>query len=92
VLNYKSPYPKDKKLKEDKTIEVTPYEFWKSFIGEKFNQESEEEIIEESLETKERVSTSYDYWKSVIEEQSGPQDIGESHVVHDIVMKKRDPN
>ena len=67
---FKSPYkdrPK-KEVKEEK-VEVSPYEFWKSFIGEE-EEVSDETIVEETEEVIERTPTSYDYWKSVITEQA----------------------
>jgi len=91
-LNYKSPYKKyskDKYVKEE-VKETTPYEYWKSFIGEK--EQVEEEVIEESVEVIEKPLTSYDYWKAKVEEQAGSEDRGERHVAHDVAMKKRDPN
>ena len=66
---FKSPYkdrPK-KEVKEEK-VEVSPYEFWKSFIGEE-EEVSDETIVEETEEVIERTPTSYDYWKAVITEQ-----------------------
>jgi hypothetical protein len=67
---FKSPY-KDRPKKEFKTeeTELTPYEFWKSFIGEE--EQVEEDVIEESTEVDERPLTSYDYWKAIAEEGAG---------------------
>jgi len=64
-----SPY-KDRPKKEvkEEVVEVSPYEFWKSFIGEE-EEVSDETIIEETEEVIERTPTSYDYWKAVITEQ-----------------------
>ena len=89
---FKSPY-KDRPKKEFKTeeIEVSPYEFWKSFIGEE-QEQVEETIIEESVEVIERTPTSYDYWKAKLQEGAGSEDRGERHVAKDAAMRKRDPN
>ena len=90
-IDYKSPYNKPKKEFKEETKELTPYEFWRSFIGEE-EQAQEEGVIEESLEVIEKPLTSYDYWKAKLEEQAGSEDRGERHVAHDVAMKKRDPN
>lgn len=66
-INYTSPYNKPKKEYKEET-ELTPYEFWKSFIGEE-EEVSDDTIIEETEEVIERTPTSYDYWKAVITEQ-----------------------
>ena len=67
---FKSPY-KDRPKKEvkEEVVEVSPYEFWKSFIGEE-EEVSDETIVEETEEVIERTPTSYDYWKAVITEQN----------------------
>ena len=87
-----SPY-KDRPKKEvkEEAVEVSPYEFWKSFIGEE-QEEVEENVIEESVEVIERTPTSYDYWKAKLEEGAGSEDRGERHVAKDAAMRKRDPN
>jgi hypothetical protein len=65
-VDYTKKYTK-KDVKEE-AVEVSPYEFWKSFIGEE-EEVSDETIIEETEEVIERTPTSYDYWKAVITEQ-----------------------
>jgi hypothetical protein len=76
-IDYVSPY---KKLQEKKEIkekymveetEMTPYEYWKSFIGEEdeeISEEvvSEEEVVEETVE-EETSMNSYQKWKKLLE-------------------------
>ena len=67
----KKPLKPVKPIKEEvkeEVVEVSPYEFWKSFIGEE-EEVSDETIVEETEEVIERTPTSYDYWKAVITEQ-----------------------
>lgn len=74
-INYVSPYKKlqeKREIKKDylqEEVELTPYEYWKSFIGndeveEVVNEEVEEvlDIIEEEVEL-----TSYQKWKKLLE-------------------------
>ena len=90
-IDYKSPYTKPKKEFKEETNKLTPYEFWKSFIG-KDEELVEEAVIEESVEVVERTPTSYDYWKAKLEEGAGSEDRGERHVAKDAAMRKRDLN
>lgn len=74
-INYVSPYKKlqeKKKIKEkymSEQIEMTPYEYWKSFIGD---EETTEEVVDENLEIQEEVTfdvdnmTSYEKWKLLL--------------------------
>ena len=64
-VDYTKKYTK-KDVKQE-SVEVSPYEFWKSFIGEE--EQVEEDVIEESTEVDERPLTSYDYWKAIVEDQ-----------------------
>lgn len=94
---FKSPYsgrpPKKEYPMEE---EMTPYDFWKSYIPEEdksSDEEGEENYgINEDSNIEERTLTSYDYWKSFIEEQAGSEDRGERHVAHDMATKNRDAN
>lgn len=88
-LDYTKKYTK-KEVKEE-VVEVSPYEFWKSFIGEE-EEVSDETIVEETEEVIERTPTSYDYWKAKLQEGAGSEDRGERHVAKDAAMRKRDPN
>jgi hypothetical protein len=76
-IKYISPY---KKLQEKKEIfesytnveKVTPYEYWKSFIG--VDDEDATEVSEELDESREEFTsngemTSYDYWKARLQKQ-----------------------
>jgi hypothetical protein len=90
-IDYKSPYNKLKKEFKEETKELTPYEYWSSFIGEEEKQ-VEESTIGESVEVIEKVPTAYDYWKAKLEEGAGSEDRGERHVAKDAAMGKRDPN
>lgn len=72
-INYISPYKKLQEKNEIKEkymveeIEVTPYEYWKSFIGTKEDlEEVVEETIEENVEV-EKEMTSYQKWKKLLE-------------------------
>lgn len=68
---YISPYgKKDKKNCAEETV-LTPYDYWKSFIGEDTDRDISEVVDAESNEIVENVPlTSYDYWKSVLNERS----------------------
>ena len=88
-LNYVSPYGK-KEVKEE-VVEVSPYDFWKSFIGEEAEQ-VEESVIEESVEVIERTPTSYDYWKAKLEENAGSVDVGEKDAALRTARGERNPN
>ena len=72
-INYTSPYGKSKtELKED-TQELTPYEYWKSFIGEEDvdgDEQYNDELTEQTDIVIERTPTSYDYWKAKLQESS----------------------
>lgn len=64
-LNYKSPYNKQKKeVKEE--VELTPYEYWKLFIGEDVNENKELEDYETELQEEVELSR-YDLWKLHLE-------------------------
>ncbi len=75
-IDYVSPYKKLQEKKEIKeryineSVDLTPYEFWKSFIGEDETveetiSESTEEIMEDLVEEVEM--TSYQKWKKLLE-------------------------
>lgn len=75
-INYISPYKKLQEKKEIKekyiteSVEVTPYEFWKTFIGEE--SQEVEEVITEDVELPEELledveMTSYQKWKLILE-------------------------
>jgi hypothetical protein len=68
-LKYTQNHTKSTKKPYKEETELTPYEFWKSFIGEE-EEVSDETIVEETEEVIERTPTSYDYWKAVITEQN----------------------
>jgi hypothetical protein len=68
-LKYPQNHTKSTKKPYKEETELTPYEFWKSFIGEE-EEVSDETIVEETEEVIERTPTSYDYWKAVITEQN----------------------
>jgi len=75
-IDYVSPYKKLQEKREIKdryineSVDLTPYEFWKSFIGEAENieetiTESTEELMEDLVEEVEL--TSYQKWKKLLE-------------------------
>lgn len=67
-INYKSPY-KVKKQYPKEEVEVTPYDYWKSFIQE---DNIETEVVSEDVGTEvaeKKEMTAYDYWKSYITEK-----------------------
>lgn len=75
-INYISPYKKLQEKKEIKekyiteSVEVTPYEFWKTFIGDE--SKDDEEIVTEDVELPEELledveMTSYQKWKLILE-------------------------
>ena len=75
-IDYISPYKKLQEKKEIKnryineSVELTPYEFWKSFIGE--DEASDESIVEstevvEEAMVEEVEMTSYQKWKKLLE-------------------------
>jgi hypothetical protein len=90
-IDYKSPYKNLKKEFKEESKQLTPYEYWSSFIGEEEKQ-VEESTIEESVEVIEKAPTAYDYWKAKLEEGAGSEDRGERHIAKDAAMRKRDPN
>lgn len=74
-INYISPYKKLQEKKEIKekyiteSVEVTPYEFWKTFIGDE--SQDDEEIVTEDVELPEELledfeMTSYQKWKLIL--------------------------
>ena len=71
-IDYQSPYKKIQEKREIKKdylqeeVELTPYEYWKSFIGD-----DEEEIVSEEIEDTEELveeveMTSYEKWKQFL--------------------------
>lgn len=63
-------YDPDSRESIQEEVEVTPYDYWKSFIDES-NEELVSEINEETEYTdeKEPLLTSYDYWKAILVNQ-----------------------
>lgn len=73
-IDYVSPYKKLQEKKEIKQkymveeIEMTPYEYWKSFIGD--DEEISEELVNEEvldMVVEERSVNSYQKWKNLLE-------------------------
>lgn len=55
---------------EETEESLTPYEYWKTFIGEDdIQEEREEEIISEEVIIENKKETSYDYWKKILEQR-----------------------
>lgn len=74
-IDYVSPYKKIQEKREIKKdylseeLELTPYEYWKSFIGDEEAEEVVSEEIDENDVIEEEVEmTSYEKWKRVLEE------------------------
>ena len=75
-INYESPYKNLSwsSVSEDEYEEVeqnlTPYEYWKHFIGDAHTKISNEEVeqVEDVLEEEIKPSTSYEYWKKYLEQ------------------------
>lgn len=68
-ISYKSPYKDIKKKYPQEEVEVTPYDYWKSFIKEDI---VETEVVNEDVETEgaeQKEVTAYDYWKAYISEK-----------------------
>ncbi len=72
-IDYQSPYKKIQEKREIKKDylkeeeELTPYEYWKSFIGDEKVELVNEEVIEEVEEIVEEVQlTSYEKWKKIL--------------------------
>lgn len=67
---YVSPYKtKPKKEYPKESVEVTPYEFWKSFIGDDEQIVESEEVASDEVPIEEKKITAYDYWKTFLEEE-----------------------
>jgi hypothetical protein len=84
-INYISPYKKlqekkeilEKYLGEESDNDLTPYDYWKTFIGEsdiEFVSDVSEDVdpIEYDNNSHDTPMTSYEYWKIRIQEQSRP--------------------
>lgn len=73
-IDYISPYKKIQEKREIKKdylseeLELTPYEYWKSFIGDEETEEVVSEELDENEVMEEVEMTSYEKWKRVLEE------------------------
>jgi len=55
---------------EEDDEQLTPYEYWKTFIGEDdIQEEVEEEVISEEVIVENKKETTYEQWKKFIEQR-----------------------